>query len=72
MNNKHCSYCKHFWSKPEVGQMYCCKLKRRITAKKKHCKYFELYGYLDGFEDIKWEDENPRELVLKPIKEEYP
>ena len=30
----------------------------------------EIDGDLDGFEDIKWEDENPRELVLKPIKEE--
>ena len=32
----------------------------------------EIDGNLDGFEDIKWEDENPRELVLKPIKEEQP
>lgn len=30
----------------------------------------EIDGNLDGFEDIKWEDENPRELVLKPINEE--
>lgn len=26
-------------------------------------------GDLDGFEDVKWEDEEPREIILKPIKE---
>ena len=25
---------------------------------------------LDGFEEVKWSDEEPRELVLKPIKKE--
>lgn len=41
MINKHCSYCKYYWSNSNVGQMYCSKLKRRITAKKSSCKYFE-------------------------------
>lgn len=43
MSDKHCSYCKYFWSNPQVEQMYCCKLKRRITAKKKACKYFKSH-----------------------------
>lgn len=38
---KHCSECEHFFSKPDVGQMYCFKLQKRITAKKKPCKFFE-------------------------------
>lgn len=25
---------------------------------------------LDGFEDVKWEDDEPKELILKPIREE--
>ena len=38
--NKHCSECKHFWSNSEVQQMYCKKLQRRITARKRPCKHF--------------------------------
>lgn len=38
---KHCSLCVHFWSHPETAQMYCKKLQKQITAKKKTCKYFE-------------------------------
>lgn len=26
----------------------------------------------DWFPEVKWEDEEPRELILKPIKEEQP
>lgn len=40
-DNRHCSECKHFWSNPSVGQMYCCKLAKRITARKKPCKYYQ-------------------------------
>lgn len=38
---KHCSDCVHFWSNPQVGQMYCCFLQRRITARKKACKNYK-------------------------------
>lgn len=38
---RHCSECTYFWSNPQVGQMYCEKLEKRITARKKPCKYFE-------------------------------
>ena len=38
---EHCSDCVHFWSNPQVGQMYCKKMEKRITARKKPCKYFE-------------------------------
>lgn len=41
-DDRHCSYCKFFWSSPDVAQMYCMKLQKRITARKKLCKYFEL------------------------------
>ena len=40
-DNRHCSECRHFWSNPSVGQMYCCKLAKRITARKKPCKYYQ-------------------------------
>ena len=33
-----------------------------------HAKYWELDE--DLFPEVKWEDDEPRELVLKPIKEE--
>ena len=32
--------------------------------------YSVIDSELEGFEEIKWEDEEPRELVLKSIKEE--
>lgn len=32
-----------------------------------HVKYWELDE--DLFPEVKWEDDEPRELVLKPIKE---
>lgn len=37
---KHCSQCAHFWSHPETVQMYCKKLQKRITARKKPCEYY--------------------------------
>ena len=39
--DKHCSYCEYFWSNPSVSQMYCIKLKKKITARKKTCKYYK-------------------------------
>lgn len=39
--NAHCSECVHFESFPQTAQMYCKKLQRRITARKKPCKHFE-------------------------------
>lgn len=39
--DKHCSYCRYFWSYPKSGQMYCTKLQKKITARKKACKYFK-------------------------------
>lgn len=33
-------------------------------------KNFVGFVYSDEYDNIKWEDEEPRELVLKPIKEE--
>lgn len=39
--NAHCSECVYFESFPPTTQMYCKKLQRRITARKKPCKYFE-------------------------------
>lgn len=41
----HCSECVHFWSNPSVGQMYCTKLVKRITARRTACKHFRLPGY---------------------------
>ena len=38
--NAHCSECEHFYSFPQTAQMYCKKLQRKITARKKPCKYF--------------------------------
>ena len=40
-NDKHCSYCRYFWSYPKAGQMYCTKLQKQITARKKACKHFK-------------------------------
>lgn len=38
-NDRHCSYCKHFWS--GHGQMYCTIRTQRITAKRRHgCSLF--------------------------------
>ena len=39
--NAHCSECAYFESFPQTAQMYCKKLQRKITARKKPCKYFE-------------------------------
>ena len=47
-NNKHCSDCEHFWSNPQCAQMYCCKLQKKITARKKPCKYYKNYYTKDG------------------------
>ena len=47
----HCSYCDHFWSMPENAQMYCQKLRRRITARKKACKFFKPYMEDKGHDD---------------------
>lgn len=40
-DDKHCSYCVHYEPCADF-RMYCKALKRRITAKKKPCKYYEL------------------------------
>lgn len=40
-DTRHCSECIYFWSKPEVAQMYCCYLKKRITARKKPCRNYK-------------------------------
>lgn len=48
MNDRHCSYCEYFWSNPDNAQMYCCKLKKKITARKKPCKYFKNHYTKDG------------------------
>ncbi len=51
-SEKHCSLCKHYWT--GNLQMYCCKLQKGITAKKKPCKYFEVNtkrSYLISKED---------------------
>lgn len=39
---KHCSECKYYWCEPKSMQMYCYKLAKRITARKKFCKHYEL------------------------------
>lgn len=41
--DRHCSTCVHFWSNPGCGQMYCKKLCRRITARKKPCKDYSAF-----------------------------
>jgi hypothetical protein len=39
-NDKHCSYCRHYWSGNQ--QMYCCFLKIAITTRrKKTCKHYD-------------------------------
>lgn len=43
---KHCSLCKYYWT--GHGYMYCTKLQRRITARKKFCKYFEIDEIING------------------------
>lgn len=38
-DDRHCSGCGYFWCR--LTQMYCCKMKKRITAGRKNgCKYF--------------------------------
>ena len=38
---RHCSDCEYFWSNPQCAQMYCCKLQKKITARKKPCKSYK-------------------------------
>lgn len=38
---RHCSECKYYWCYPHTTQMYCYKLGRRITARKKYCKHYK-------------------------------
>lgn len=38
--DKHCSYCEYY--ETINGFMYCCLLKRKITARKKYCDKFKL------------------------------
>lgn len=41
---KHCSFCKYFFSKATEtsGNMFCTKLMHKITSKRQNaCKYFE-------------------------------
>lgn len=40
-NIRHCSECIHYEPCPDF-RMFCKALKRRITARKKPCKYYEL------------------------------
>ena len=40
-DKKHCSYCKHYCSLVD-NRMYCRFHKKRITARKKACKEFDL------------------------------
>lgn len=47
---RHCSDCEYFWSNPQCAQMYCCKLQKKITARKKPCKYYKNYYTKDGNE----------------------
>lgn len=35
----HCSQCRHYTDLPE-GFMWCYKLNRRITARKRPCQYY--------------------------------
>lgn len=37
---KHCSLCRYYWT--GHGYMYCTFHKKRITARKKFCKQFEI------------------------------
>ena len=38
--DRHCSYCEHYWTNGEM--MYCCKLQHRITAARKNgCRHFK-------------------------------
>ena len=41
MKNNHCSECKYYWCYPHTTQMYCYKLGKRITARKKSCKHYQ-------------------------------
>ena len=43
LSDKHCSYCKHYYSKvvEDKAYMYCKLHKRRITARKRYCKQYE-------------------------------
>ena len=47
---RHCSDCEYFWSNPQCAQMYCIKLQRKITARKKPCKHYKNYYTKDGNE----------------------
>lgn len=38
---RHCSECKYYWCYPPTAQMYCYKLGKRITARKKSCKHYQ-------------------------------
>lgn len=40
---KHCSHCAYYDILPNQT-MYCCRLKRRITARKKPCKHYSTYS----------------------------
>lgn len=40
-NDRHCSYCIHYEPCPDF-RMYCKALQRRITARKKPCKFYEI------------------------------
>ena len=42
MKDRHCSHCAFYDLLPN-HTMYCGKLKRRITARKKPCKHYTIY-----------------------------
>lgn len=39
---RHCSECAYYDLLPNLA-MYCNRLKRRITARKKPCKHYSIY-----------------------------
>lgn len=41
VEERHCSLCEYYWT--GNSYMYCCFLKRRITARKKCCKNFKSF-----------------------------
>ena len=51
-DDRHCSYCVHYEPCADF-RMYCKALKRRITANKKPCKYYESLINKEKYETSK-------------------
>ena len=47
-SNYGCEYCQSYTSTTDY-RMYCTKLMRRITARKKPCKHFKHYAESESF-----------------------